>query len=259
MTGRFASGLAVLYESARIQMMVVRSGPMVIMLAGAQPAVLLMIALPPAVGSQQEATRVLISVLAVCLWASLVWMAGGIIRRDIVQGTMSRNVVSVWDPWVVLLGKCAGSVLFTSGAMLVTGLTVGLLRGVRPHLVQPGWFLLGMLVTMASAVALGSLLSCVFVLSRHGLHIGNTLLYPVFVLGGLLIPDRMLPVGLRWISRLIPLRWAKEYLVSAAAGSQDWRALLVTCGLTLVYLFAGLVLFRKVVNRARALGTLDFS
>ncbi|MGX9883775.1 ABC transporter permease [Streptomyces sp. NPDC002276] len=258
MTGRFATGLAVFYESARIQMVVVRSGPMVILLGGVQPAVLLVIALPSG-GSRPEATRILISVLATSLWASLVWMAGGIIRRDIVQGTMSRNVVSVWDPWVVLIGKCAGSVLFTSGAMLVSGLAAALLRGVRPHLVQPGWFLLGVLVTMASAVALGSLLSCVFVLSRHGVHIGNALLYPVFILGGLLIPDRMLPVALRWISRLIPLRWAKEYLVSAAAGSQDWRALLAACGLTLVYLLAGRALFRKVVNRARTLGTLEFS
>jgi ABC-2 type transport system permease protein len=251
--------LAVLYESARIQAALVRRGPVVLILAGVQPAVLLLLALPRAAGERGAATRVLISVLVTCLWAALVWMAGGIIRRDIAQGTMSRSVVSVWDPQLVLLGKCAGAIVFTSAVLALVGTAVSLALGVRPYVTAPAPFLLGLAVVIVSATAMGSLLSCVFVLTRHGLHVGNALLYPVFILGGMLIPDRMLPVALRWISRLIPLRWSKEYLVSAALGSPAPGVLLAACALTAVYLAAGLLLFRKVVDRARSLGGLEFT
>ncbi|RDG39803.1 ABC transporter permease [Streptomyces corynorhini] len=256
---RLRTVLAVLYESARVQAVLTRGSPAVVVLAGVQPAALLLLALPHGAPRSDASTRVLISVLVTCLWGGLVWMAGGIIRRDIVQGTMSRSVVGVRDPRLVLIGKCAGAVTFTCCVLAVVGTAVSLLLGVRPRVADPGLLLVGLVAVVCSAISMGTLLSCVFVLTRHGVHMGNALLYPVYILGGTLIPGELLPAWLRWVALLVPLRWAKEYMVAAALGSPTGAALWATAALTAVHLLAGLMLFRKVVDRARARGTLEFT
>lgn len=250
--------LAVFWESARIQAVLTIRSPAVVILAGVQPAALLLLTLPR--GSQRDtATRVLISVLVTCLWGGLVWMAGGIIRRDLVQGTMSRSVVGVRDLRLVLIGKCAGAVVFTCGVLAVVGTVVSLLLGVRPRVADPGPLLAGLAAVTVSAVAMGLLLSCVFVLTRHGVHVGNALLYPVYILGGMLIPGKLIPPELRWISWFVPLRWAKEYMVDVSLQRSPGAALWAVAALAAVHLLAGLVLFRKVVDRARERGTLEFT
>lgn len=251
--------MIVLKESARIQAVLTLRSPAVVILAGVQPTALLLLTLPRGGGQRDTATRVLVSVLVTCLWGALVWLAGGIIRRDMVQGTMSRSVVGVRDPRLVLLGKCAGAVVFTSGVLVVVGTAVSLLLGVRPRLAAPGPLLLGLAAVIVSAVAMGLLLACVFVLTRHGVHVGNALLYPTYILGGLLLPDELVPAGLRWVSWLVPLHWSKEYMVDVSLGRSPGGPLAAVAALAAVHLGAGLVLFRKVVDRARARGTLEFT
>lgn len=256
---RLRTHLAVFWESARIQAVLTGSSPAVVVLAGVQPAALLLLTLPRDAGERDTATRVLISVLVTCLWGGLVWMAGGIIRRDLVQGTMSRSVVGVRDPRLVLIGKCAGAVVFTCGVLLVVGTAVSLLLGLRPRFADPALLMVGLVAVTVSAVTMGLLLSCVFVLTRHGVHVGNALLYPVYILGGMLIPGELIPAELRWVSWLVPLRWAKEYMVDVSLGRTPGASLWAVIALAAVHLLAGLVLFRKVVDRARHRGTLEFT
>jgi ABC-2 type transport system permease protein len=83
-------------------------------------------------------------------------------------------------------------------------------------------------------------------------------MYPVFIIGGLMIPQQLIPVQLRWLSTLISLRWAAQFLTTSALGEPSWSAFAVLTGLTCCYLVVALLSFRWLLRRARQKGNLEY-
>ena len=86
-------------------------------------------------------------------------------------------------------------------------------------------FLVRSVIFLVSA-AIGLLVGSVFVLTRHGPQVSSALMYPVFLLGGMLLPPETLPTPLEWVSYGISTRWLTQFIAGAAAGSVDAPALL---------------------------------
>ena len=96
------------------------------------------------------------------------------------------------------------------------------------------------------------LLSCLFVLTRAAPRIAEALTYPVFILGGLVVPLSLLPSWARPVSAGVPLRWGGELLRAASAGKpQELRAWLLLLATTTAYALVARVLFGRVVMRSR--------
>jgi ABC-2 type transport system permease protein len=122
---------------------------------------------------------------------------------------------------------------------------------------RPGWFAVGLVLAILSGTALGTMLCSLFLLTRFGPQLSSALLYPVFLLAGLLIPADFFPAGVRWLGTLISLRWAQQFLVSAAEGTLDWTALGLVGLLTAAYGVAGVLAFRRIDRLVRARGILE--
>jgi ABC-2 type transport system permease protein len=205
----------------------------------------------------EQVTAVATAVLLMAYWGSTVWQGANILRRERMQGTLAMFMRGVRDPLLVLTGMSLGASL---GPALLTALTVAVMLvvlGAPAVVASPGWFGFGLVAAIASGTALGTVLSSVFLLTRFGLQLSSALLYPVFLLAGLLIPVDVYPVGIRWLSWFISLRWAQQFLVSTAHGDLDFGALGLVGLLTLAYAAAGVLAFRRIDHLVRGRGTLE--
>lgn len=259
MTGlRLLEPAEVLGMSMRAQWADMLASPLVYLLGIVQPAVFLLITLSPQDDpSAAEATRVAFGVLLTAFWGATVWGGAGVLRRERMQGTLARTLSGVRDPQLVVLGKSLGASLISAG--LVAATLVAVLAALRQpvQLAGAGWLLLGLVVVLLSGTGAGMLLGCLFILSRYGPQLSSALMYPIYLLGGMLIPPDLLPEWLRWLSAAISLRWLQEFLVSAAAGRPNEAALITAVLLTALYTVVGVRLFRRLTDFARRQGSLD--
>jgi ABC-2 type transport system permease protein len=250
--------LRIVAESARMQVLVVRGHPMVPLSTIVQPGVFLAIFMEgQATSGPAGRAGTVIAVLLTSLWGATLWAAGGTLRREVADGTFARNLTGVSDPRLVVGGKCLGSTLLVMGLLLCTTTSAVVLTGIPFRLSGAPWFFLGFILVAASGTAMGFALCSIFVLTRHAVQITAALMYPVLILSGLLIPVRIIPWPLAWLSHLNSLYWANEFLDMAASGSFRLYPMIFLILLTIVYFCAGNLLFAHVIYRARRKGTID--
>ncbi|MDX3078367.1 ABC transporter permease [Streptomyces sp. MI02-7b] len=247
----------ILLAGARMQVLLVRSHPLIPVVTVVQPVVFFLVvtARHPATADRAD---LLFAVLLTSLWGGTLWTAGGILRRDMADGTLGRNLVSASDPRLVVIGKCLGSCLLVLALLACTGGTIAVVTGIHVPLAALPWLVAGLVFVALSGTALGYLLSALFVLVRHPVQLTSALVFPVYILGGLLIPTSALPAPLAALARGISLYWAQRLLSSAVSGDgATLPALLVLGALTIAYFLVGNVFFVRVVHRARVKGTID--
>jgi len=253
----FREPAAVLLTSARVQLATQWAHPMSIMLGIVQPAVMLLIAGSAARSGGTDLGRFAVASGLSTLWGASIWTAGGILRREIEYGTLPRLVCSPWSTRLLLTAKSLAAGAFQALSIGLTTAVVLVGLGHPLTVRAPFAFALVALAAIASAAALGLLLSSLFVLTRAAVRISEVLSYPVFLLGGMLIPLDYLPGWLRWPSALVSLGWARAGLERALAGRLDARALAMVLLLTLCYAALGWAVFSRVLDRARRKGTLE--
>jgi ABC-2 type transport system permease protein len=249
----------VILTSARHQMLVfLGSWRISIILGIVQPAVLLVITLSdPGRTAPTYTSRQAIGVLLVSFWSFTIWTGAGILQRERSEGTLAPCLIGVRDMRLVLIGKSIGTGVL-SGLMTVLTVAAVLIAFGRPVAFHhPAWLLVGILALLLSGLAAGVGLSSVFVLSRFGSQISAALLYPIFLLGGLLTPLSSLPAGVRWLSWLVSLRWAMQFLAGAMNGAPSLPALGMVLLLTAGYWAVASVAFRRFSGMVLASGTID--
>jgi ABC-2 type transport system permease protein len=231
--------------------------PGLIVLGMIQPAVLLVITLRVASPSGSAgANRIVVAVILMVLWNTTIWMAGGILRSELMQGTLAATLTGAYPGYLILFGKCLGALAYAAGVIAASTLATLLLIRVPLRIENPGWMLVGALVALSSGAVLGTLLACLFIQTQYGTQLSGALMYPIYLLGGMLIPADVLPEPLRWLSSLISLRWANAFLSHAASGSVRPGELTVLVGLTLAYGVVAVWMFERVVSNARTSGRL---
>ncbi|GAA3784115.1 ABC transporter permease [Streptomyces phyllanthi] len=194
------------------------------------------------------------------LWSCAIWQTGLILREELWHGTLPGILTRRTGLGTVLLGKTIGTALRCALLIVLTIACVGLLTGAPLRIAHPGVFLLATAATFCSALVLGALLSCLFLLTPAAMRIAEALVYPMSILGGMIVPVDMLPVWLRFVPDVISLRWATQLLTAAAEGHPQsavaWVLLVTTTG---VYAALAWWSFRTVLHRARKRGTLALS
>ena len=245
--------------AARTEQRSMHGSPLVLINGGFLPVVLIVIAVKTQPVTPDRATQIVVGVMLTALWATTIWTSGGVLRRERTYGTLARCVCGVESPTLVLFGKSLGATLYGVGMTLVSTVGTVLLLRVPVAVADPLWMAVGLAVVVVSATALGALLSCLFLLTRNGVIWSGALMYPVFVLGGLLLPTGVLPLWLRWVPQLLSLHWINEFLSGASGGSVSVTPLSVAALLTVAYGVIAAFTYRWSVDKARLRGTLDYA
>lgn len=259
MTAWLFSSIGVVLASARHQILVfVGAWRIPTVLGIVQPSLLLIVMLSlPAQVTPAYASRTAAGVLLISFWSFTVWTGAGILHRDRTEGTLAPCLVGVRDFRLVLVGKSLGATM-ASALITLTTMTVVLLAVGQPlRFAHPWWVGVGLSAVLLSGLTVGVGLSSLFVLTRFAPQLSAALMYPVFLLGGLLTPLSALPAGVRWLSAGISLRWAMTFFTSAISGAPDMFALIMLLALSAAYAVVAALTFNRFSAVARARGTIE--
>lgn len=199
----------------------------------------------------------------VSLWNICVQVGGNIIDSERGEGTFESLSTTPAPVRAVIFGRVTAIVLISLLVLPEVWLVTAAVFGETVTVPHPVVFAVGVLLLAVGLHGAANLVAGLFVLARTSLIFQNALTYPLFVLGGLLVPVRLLPAGLQPPSRLVFLSWGSELLHTALRPADPPHVVLprlaglaVTAVLTCV---AGQVLLGRIIERARTRGTLGLA
>lgn len=195
------------------------------------------------------------------LWLATLALAGEIIADDRRSGRFGLLVMAPAPVSLVVFGRVIIVVLFGVLTFAESWLVAALGFGKVVTIAAPGMFLAAVVVTCFAMAGTATLLAVLFTLSR-GLELyQNTLNYPFYILGGVLVPVALLPGWLHPVSDLFFLSWSSDLLRAMTRGSQlnEPEYFIIITAFGLAALMAGMRLIRYVIDKFRREGTLDFS
>ncbi|PRY40490.1 ABC transporter permease [Umezawaea tangerina] len=194
------------------------------------------------------------------LWTSALFTAGQSITEDRALGVFESVVASPAPLPVVLLGRmCAvtavGLIAFAS-SWLTSGLVFGHWVVVEHPLVLP----VALVATGLATATTAGLLAPLFLLTPSARTVQNTLTYPFYLLGGVLVPVTDLPEWLRPLGRAVFLSWSADLLrdtLLPAPPADPWARLGVVLALGGVASLIGTTLLLRVLHVVRSSGSLS--
>ena len=113
--------------------------------------------------------------------------------------------------------------------------------------------------TVLAFGGLGLLFAVSFVRFRAAWVLGNFFEYPVWLICGLLVPLALLPAWVRPISWVLAPTWGMNAIRQSALGGSPVNDLLICLGLGLAYVAIAVLVTDRVLQDARARGTLSLT
>ncbi|GAB1644042.1 hypothetical protein KRMM14A1259_44650 [Krasilnikovia sp. MM14-A1259] len=220
---------------------------------------LILLAMTEHAGRGDLAPYAVVAPTLMTLWSAALTLAGQMITEERILGTLEGLVAAPVSLAVLVIGRLSvvtvvGAAAFAE-AWLVAGIGFG--RWVAPG--HPLLFALTVGVAGLATAGTASVLSPLFVLMPTARTIQNTLTYPFYLLGGVLVPVSLLPQWLHPASRAVFLSWAadllRDSLLARPVGHPGAR-LLAIAGLGAAGFGVGAYLLHRVLRQVRRTGTL---
>ena len=112
---------------------------------------------------------------------------------------------------------------------------------------------------MLSFGALGFLFAVTFVRFRAAWALGNLFEYPVWLIGGFLVPLVLLPEWVRPISWALAPTWGMNAIRESSLGGNPWPDLVLALALGGAYLTLGVLVLERVLAAARKRAALSLT
>ncbi|WP_120005008.1 ABC transporter permease [Nesterenkonia muleiensis] len=193
------------------------------------------------------------------MWSTSLMSAGELISSERENGSLEGLIAAPAPFGLVLFGRIAAVTTLSLAGFAEAWVTGSLLIGEPVPIAQPWHFSAAVLVTVLAMTCWAGVMSSLFVLARSARIFQNSLSYPFFVLGGVLVPVSMLPVWVEVPSRLVFLSWSSDLLRDSMAPVAVDDLLLRLGTITLLGLIGlGLSLFLldRTLKRVRTTGRL---
>lgn len=195
----------------------------------------------------------------IALWGLSLQTSGELISRERENGSLEGLLAAPGRFDVMMLGRIS---LVTSLALLAfveCWLTGWLITGELIPIAHPAVFVVVVIVSAWAMTGWAGVMASVFVLARSARTFQNSLSYPFYVLGGVLVPVALLPEWLQPATRLVFLSWSSD-LLRASLAADPVRGL--ATGLVAIVLLGAVGyllshhLLGRALHRARTTGSL---
>jgi ABC-2 type transport system permease protein len=183
----------------------------------------------------------------IALWAMALNVSGELVEDERWGGTLELAVAAPARYGTVLVGRIL-AVTTLSLLSFAETLVVAWLFGVRITIHHPGVFAATLAVTVVATAGTALIMSSVFVLARSARTFQNSLSYPFYVLGGVIVPVALLPDWLRPVTRVVFLSWSSDLLRDSVA-PEPVEAAAARLGVIVVLGALGFVLGHRMLAR----------
>jgi ABC-2 type transport system permease protein len=248
---------------AGLQVAIIRNTPDYFLdLATAPLFAVIFLALVRNADREDLAVHAVLAPALIALWRSSLNLAGEVIDTDRQLGILEPLIATPARLTSVVLGRVASVTLMGVVALVESWLVASLLFGVELTLFHPWLFVVTLLATLGAMSGTATVMAGLFVLTRTARTFQNSLSYPFFVLGGVIVPVSLLPDWLQPLSKLVFLSWSADLLrasfrpesVAGAVGRLTFIALLGLLG----FVVGGAVV-RRIIDRVRWTGTVSLT
>jgi ABC-2 type transport system permease protein len=190
------------------------------------------------------------------IWSATSTSAGSAMQRERWHGTLELLVTAPTHFAFVLLPVTVAMSTVGLYSMTATLLWGRIAFGIDVPLEHPILFAVALVATVLSIGALGFLLAVSFVRYRTAWALGNMLEYPVWLVGGFLVPLTLLPGWVRPLSWALAPTWGVDAIRQAALGGGPLPEIALCLLLGGAYVLAGSLVLDRVLRAARRDGSL---
>lgn len=248
---------------ARFELRVLPRSPGDLMaLVTAPVTTIVFLAITQHAGRHDLATYAVLGPALMALWSMALMVCGEMIDAERAGGTFEALVATPARPLPLLAGRIVVVVTVSLLSFAESWLVAALVFSIVVPVPHPGLFVAALLATVLAMAGWASIMASVFVLARSARIFQNSLSFPFYVLGGVMLPVSQLPDWLRPVTRLVFLSWSSD-LLRDSLNSVGVRYAVPRIGLVLgfagVGLLIGRVLLNAVLNRSRTAGTLAYA
>ncbi|MGP8303636.1 ABC transporter permease [Streptomyces inhibens] len=205
---------------------------------------------------EELATQTAIGAFLMSMWAHAVFVAAEVVDDDRHEGTLEPSMLTPGAYTAALSVR-----VFSTTALAIPVLAEALLIarfafGFPVTLGSVPLSLVTVVLTTVGVAGAALLVSCLMVLVRGARTLQNALTYPVYLLGGLILPASTLPEPLRWIARGFFLSWSADVLraLQVAGAPAPLGSLGVLTVLVVAQVLLGFLALRRVLTTVRAGG-----
>ena len=195
------------------------------------------------------------------IWNASVFQMGYSLNVEFFLGTFEPQIASRTPVMVTMLGKCIAIIVLSCTSGVVAAVTILVLAQRVVDVASVPLLLVSLACVMFALFASAFILSPLMVLTRARAGVPNLFTWAGVILGGLLFPVSLLPMGVELVARLLPTSWAMEAVIRSMDGGASvvWIAArwTIALGLTVIYLGMAGYLFAIVMRRVRISGTLS--
>lgn len=193
------------------------------------------------------------------MWSATSTTAGNAMQRERWHGTLESLVATPPHFGLVLLPITLAMATIGIYCLAATLLLGRFAFGIELTVEQPVVFGLAIVGAVLSFGSLGFLFAVSFVRFRAAWALGNLFEYPVWLIGGFLVPLALLPHWVHPISWALAPTWGMNAIRESALGGTPVPDLLLCLGLGAVYVGLGIVMLERVLGAARKRGALALS
>jgi ABC-2 type transport system permease protein len=193
------------------------------------------------------------------MWSATSTTASGAMQRERWHGTLEALVASPPHFSLILLPITLAMSTIGIYCLVATLLFGRFVFGI--DLTVENWVAFGVSIvgTVLSFGALGFLFAVSFVRFRAAWALGNLFEYPVWLIGGFLVPLVLLPDWVRPISWVLAPTWGMNAIRESALGGTPWPDLALCLALGVGYVTLGVLTLDRVLGAARKRATLSLT
>lgn len=198
----------------------------------------------------------------ISLWRMSTDVSGEVVGQDRGLGTMELIIATPASYGSLVMGRVTAVSAVGLLSFIEVWIVTRVLFGVTITFEHPGVFMATLVVAVFAMSGTALVMASVFALGRSTRIFQQTMTYPFYLLGGVIVPVALLPDWLRPISRIVFLSWTADLLRDALAAppvDDVLQRLGIIAVIGSVTLVIGAFLLERVLRRVRLAGTMGFA
>ena len=187
------------------------------------------------------------------------FMASELMARERNDQTLEIVVATPSPFWLIILSRITVMTVLSLLGIAVSWLIIRLVFGVTVTVHHPLIFGVTLIATTLAAAGTTLITAALFCIARNARTYQNSILYPIFLLGGILVPITAYPEWVQPVSRVVYLYWSANLLrdtmqVVPPVGVLGSLGAITVLGLGGAVI--GILLIGRMLNKLRREGTL---